>query len=61
LDEELKMMVRRAWVFLVAGLVAIALAIAGCGNSPSDEGGSSSANPPATEAPGGTSGTGYGY
>jgi hypothetical protein len=55
------MRARRTWVFLVASLAAIALAIAGCGDSPDDEGGSGgSANTPSNEAPA-SSGGGYGY
>jgi hypothetical protein len=63
------MRTRRTWAFLAAGLAAIALALGGCGNSPSDESGSgnSSGNAsngggsaaPASEAP--SSGGGYAY
>jgi hypothetical protein len=54
------MRARRTWAFLVAGLAAIALAIAGCGDSPDDGGDGGSANTPSSEAPA-SSGGGYGY
>ena len=60
--EEIEMRARRTWVFLVAGLATIALAIAGCGNSPDDGGDGGSANTPSSEAPASSGGGGgYGY
>lgn len=58
------MKARRMLAFLAVGAVAIALGVAGCGNSPGGDGGSSSGNAsnggaPAGEAP--SSGGGYGY
>jgi putative aminopeptidase FrvX len=57
-QEEIEMRARRTLVFLVASLTAIALAVGGCGDSPSDDG-SGSANPPSNESP--SSSGGYGY
>ncbi len=52
------MRARRTLAFLVASLAAIALAVGGCGDSPSDDG-SGSANPPSNESS--SSSGGYGY
>ncbi len=59
------MKVRRTLAFLAVGAVAIALGVAGCGNSPGGDSGNSSGNAsngsaPAGEPPSSGSG-GYGY
>jgi hypothetical protein len=62
-ERKVKMKARRTLAFLAVGAVAIALAVAGCGNSPGDSGGSSDTSngggAAAREAP--SSSGGYGY
>jgi hypothetical protein len=63
-ERKVKMKARRRLAFFAVGAVAIALGVAGCGNSPGGDGGGNSGNAsnggaPAGEAP--SSGGGYGY
>jgi hypothetical protein len=50
--EEMVMRAQRTWVYLAVSMVAIALAVGGCGK---DDGGEDSANAPSSES------SGYGY
>jgi hypothetical protein len=57
---------KRTWAYLTAGLIAVALAIGGCGNSPGGTSSGGSGNSTSSNAESGAggssdSGGGYGY